>query len=303
MSGTRTLKTLALQSYPTWASGKVREIFDLGDEFLFVATDRVSAFDVILPSLIPGKGRTLTSISRLWFDQTAAIVPNHVVSCSLDTLELLPEEREALEGRSMIVRKADRIDVECVVRRRLAGSGFEEYRTAGTLAGNPLPAGLHAGDPLPELRFTPATKNDSGHDINISVADLRQEVGQNLAELLETTSKALFLHAERIAGRAGFVLADSKFEFGFVNNELTLIDEALTPDSSRYWRADELESGSSPHGYDKQVIRDWLLASGWNREPPAPELPTDIVELAASRYAEVLERLRQTIDQPTEDRE
>lgn len=294
MTDTTAVGEIALRNYPRWQSGKVREIFDLGDRFLFVASDRVSAFDVILPSLIPGKGKLLTQISRFWFEETRAIAPNHVVSFELGDLDLDASEREQLEGRSMVVRKADRIDIECVVRSRLAGSGFEEYRRHGTLAGEPLAAGLSAGDALPELRFTPATKNDQGHDENISVDTMREMIGKNLTELLETTSKALFRHAHAVAGRAGFALADSKFEFGFIDANLALIDEVLTPDSSRYWKLDELSPGSSPQGYDKQVIRDWLLSTGWDREPPAPGLAGQIIEQARGRYAEVLERLQAT---------
>ena len=288
------VRDVELARYPKWRSGKVREIFDLGDRLLFVATDRVSAFDVILPDAIPGKGILLTQMSRFWFDQTAHIVPNHVHAFELDALELESAERDALEGRSMIVDKAARIDVECVVRARLAGSGWEEYRRHGTLAGVALPPELNAGDRLPELRFTPATKNDAGHDENISTDVLREHLGRNLAELLEVTSKALFTHAERVAQRAGFILADTKFEFGFVAGKLALIDEVLTPDSSRYWDSSELEPGSAPQGYDKQVIRNWLLESGWDREPPAPSLPAEVIETARDRYAEVLRRLQET---------
>lgn len=283
---------ISLAAYPKLRSGKVREIFDLDDRLLFVATDRVSAFDVILPNLIPGKGRLLTEISRFWFERTHHLVPNHLVTCSLDGLDLTRDERVQLEGRSMLVRKAERIDIECVVRSRLAGSGWVEYREHGTLAGEPLAAGLREGDALPELRFTPATKNDAGHDENISTGELASMVGEGRARALEETSKILFSFASRLAEHAGFVLADSKFEFGLVDGRLTLIDEALTPDSSRYWNIADIEPGHPPQGYDKQVIRNWLLESGWDREPPAPELPDDIVSLARERYAEVLRRLR-----------
>lgn len=292
MTDAHPLADLTLESYRKVRSGKVREIFDLGEHLLFVATDRVSAFDVILPNLIPGKGRLLTEISRFWFEQTRSIVPNHLVTCSLDGLALSADERERLEGRSMVVRKAERIDVECVVRARLAGSGWAEYREHGTLAGEPLPTGLREGDTLPELRFTPATKNDAGHDENISIGELVSTVGEGRAAELEETSTALFAFAARLAGRAGFALADSKFEFGLIDGQLTLIDEALTPDSSRYWNIDDLRPGQPPQGFDKQVIRNWLLESGWDREPPAPELPEAIIDLARERYAEVLRRLR-----------
>lgn len=298
MTGDAALRDIDLAHYPRWRSGKVREIFDLGDSLLFVATDRVSAFDVILPDAIPDKGVLLTQLSRFWFNQTRHIVPNHVVTFELDGLNLEDEERERLEGRSMVVQKAERIDVECVVRARLAGSGWEEYRRHGTLAGDPLPEGLHPGDRLPELRFTPATKNDAGHDENISIDVLRERVGRNLSELLGVTSKALFSHAEGIAARAGFTIADTKLEFGFSDGRLTLIDELLTPDSSRYWDLNELEPGSTPQGFDKQVIRNWLLQSGWDREPPAPPLPAGIIETARSRYAEVLARLHRATEKP-----
>ena len=294
------LEHIELQNYPSWASGKVREIFDLGDRLLFVATDRVSAFDVILPNLIPGKGSLLTAISRYWFDQTARICRNHVISYGLDGIDLTTDERRRLAGRAMQVKKAERIDIECVVRGRLAGSGWEQYRNNGTLAGEPLPAGLEAGDALPELRFTPATKNDTGHDENISLSAMREQVGTNLAALLETTSKALFLYAQRTAERAGFLIADTKFEFGFINGELALIDEVLTPDSSRYWNIADVKPGSAPQGFDKQVIRDWLLRSGWDKSPPAPELPADIIEQARQRYAGVLRRLEANESTATE---
>ncbi len=284
---------ISLAGYPKLRSGKVREIFDLGDRLLFVATDRVSAFDVILPNLIPGKGQLLTEISRFWFERTRDIVPNHLITTSLAGLDLGASERDQLGGRSMIVRKAERIDIECVIRARLAGSGWVEYQERGTLAGEPLPAGLREGDALPELRFTPAKKNDAGHDENISTTEMTSTVGEGLARELEDTSKHLFDFAARLAERAGFALADTKFEFGLIDGQLTLIDEALTPDSSRYWNLVDIEPGRPPQGYDKQVIRNWLLDSGWDREPPAPELPDDIVDLARARYAEVLRRLRE----------
>lgn len=283
---------IELRHLQRWRSGKVREIFDLGERLLFVATDRVSAFDVILPTLIPDKGRLLTGISRFWFEQTATVVPNHVETYELDELELTTTEREMLDGRSMIVRKANRMDIECVVRGHMAGSGWEEYRKRGTLAGERLPSGLSAGDPLPEVRFTPAIKNDAGHDENISIDQLRSLVGVDMAATLEVASRKLFELAQGIASRAGFVIADTKFEFGFIDGQLVLIDEVLTPDSSRYWNATDMAAGAPPQGYDKQVIRDWLIESGWNRQPPAPEIPADIIALARRRYADVLDRLQ-----------
>ena len=285
---------ITLQNYPIWRSGKVRDIFDLGERLLFVATDRVSAFDVILPTLIPGKGELLTAISHFWFDATRPVISNHVHSFEIDELDLAPAERELLTGRSMIVRKADRIDIECVVRSRLAGSGWEEYRRHDTLAGETLPSGLRAGDSLPEPRFTPAIKNDAGHDENIPNDTLRNMVGADLASRLQASSLELFRLAQVIAGDAGFVIAETKCEFGFIDGELVLIYEFLTPDSSRYWNRADITPGAPPQGYDKQVIRDWLIESGWDREPPAPELPIEIVSKAQRRYADVLGRLQAT---------
>lgn len=285
---------LSLAQYPLWRRGKVRDIFDAGDLLIFVATDRVSAFDVILPNLIPGKGQVLTDISRYWFDATEHLCPNHVVAYDIARLNLDQNEANALRGRTMQVRKAERIDVECVVRARLAGSGWSEYQDTGSLAGEPLPKGLSLGDALPDVRFTPATKNDTGHDINISRAALKSMIGEDLAQRLEQLALTIFNHARIIAGEAGFILADTKFEFGFIDGELTLIDEVLTPDSSRYWDASTFRSGEAPPGFDKQAIRDWLVASGWNKEPPAPILPTDIVDAAVERYTLVRDRLRHT---------
>jgi phosphoribosylaminoimidazole-succinocarboxamide synthase len=277
--------------FPLFRRGKVRDVFDLGDQLLIVATDRLSAFDVVLPTPIPGKGRILTSISEFWFDQTEEIVPNHRSGSSLEALGLDAEALGMLDGRASIVRKAERIDIECVVRGNIAGSGWKEYASAGTLAGKPLPEGLRRGDELPAPQFTPAAKNDTGHDENISIEQLRSVVGREMADDLETTSLELFGFARELALKAGFVLADTKFEFGLIDGQLTLIDEALTPDSSRYWDVASWTPGTEPPSFDKQVIRDWLEASGWNKEAPGPVLPDLIVESARQKYAEVLDRL------------
>ena len=282
---------VTLSRYPLWRRGKVRDIFDADDRLIIVATDRVSAFDVVLPNLIPGKGRILTEISRFWFGETRHICRNHVIAFDVAALEVSEDEAKLLQGRVMQVHKADRIDIECVVRARLGGSGWDEYQKRGTLANEPVPAGLSKGDELPDLRFTPATKNDSGHDINISRRELASEIGTELADTLEQLSLDIFRHASDVARSAGFVLADSKFEFGFIDDEIAIIDEVLTPDSSRYWDARSLAPGASPPGYDKQVIRDWLLSTDWNREPPAPELPLEIIQTATQRYELVRERL------------
>jgi len=279
--------------FPAYRRGKVRDVFDLGDRLLIVATDRLSAFDVVLPTAIPGKGALLTAISDFWFDRTEGILPNHRTGESLDELGISVDQRSLLQGRSTIVNKAERIDIECVVRGHLAGSGWKEYQSFGTLAGESLPPGFRRGDQLPDLRFTPAVKNDDGHDENISRARLADQIGQDLATRLERTSVDLFASARSIAADAGFVLADTKFEFGFIGGELTLIDEALTPDSSRYWDIATWSPGTEPPSFDKQVVRDWLEASGWNKESPGPELPPEIVGATREKYSEVLRRLTQ----------
>ena len=283
--------TVSLRHYPRPRSGKVRDLFDLGDALLIVATDRLSAFDVILPTPIPGKGRILTAISDFWFDRTTDILPNHRTGRSLDDLDLLDDERTLLEGRSAIVRKAARIDIECVVRGYLAGSGWKEYEASGTLAGIGLPAGLQPGAQLPEPAFTPAIKNDAGHDQNISRSVLADLVGRDVALLLEARSVELYERGSAIAARAGFTLADTKFEFGWIDRQLTLIDEALTPDSSRYWDMRMRAPNAEPASFDKQIVRDWLETTGWNKMAPGPALPPSIVSRTRGRYRDVLERL------------
>jgi phosphoribosylaminoimidazole-succinocarboxamide synthase len=282
---------VSLRHYPPHRSGKVRELFDLGDALLIVATDRLSAFDVILPTPIPGKGRILSAISDFWFDRTMDIIPNHRMDRSLDDLNLLGDERTLLEGRSSIVRKAARIDIECVVRGYLAGSGWKEYEASGTLAGIGLPLGLSTGAQLPEPAFTPAVKNDAGHDQNISRSVLADLVGRDVAQLLEARSLDLYERGSEIAARAGFTLADTKFEFGWVDEQLTLIDEALTPDSSRYWDITAPELDRKPASFDKQIVRDWLETTGWNKMAPGPAFPPSIVNRTRGRYRDVLERL------------
>ncbi len=282
----------ALSGYPLVHSGKVRDTYDLGSELLMIATDRISAFDVIMPQGIPGKGQALTQLSRFWFDQTRDLASNHLVTTDLVSLSNLSDrERELLDDRSMIVRKAERIDYECVVRGYLAGSGWNEYRSHGTVAGLPLPAGLLDSSKLPEAIFTPAVKNDQGHDENISVAELRNRIGAELTDELERRSIALFTFASDLARERGIVIADTKFEFGFVDGELIVIDEMLTPDSSRFWDAEAYDPGHAQASFDKQYLRDWLLDSGWNREPPAPDLPAEVIEGTQRRYQEAVARL------------
>lgn len=280
-----------LQHYPLIRSGKVRDIYDAGDRLLLVASDRLSAFDVILPTTIPGKGIILTGISEFWFGQTRHIVPNHLVSTDVESLDVTDEDKDYLRGRTMIARRAERIDIECVVRGYLAGSGVKEYAASGTLAGEPLPSGLRRGDRLPEPRFTPAMKIDTGHDENVSRAQLARVVGPELAAELEDVSLRIYEFASDLAREAGIILADTKFEFGYIDGTLTLIDELLTPDSSRYWEASEVVPGEEPPSFDKQIVRNWLETQDWDKTPPGPEIPADIVERTRARYQEVFDRI------------
>jgi phosphoribosylaminoimidazole-succinocarboxamide synthase len=272
--------------------GKARDTYVLDDALLMVASDRISAFDVVLPTPIPGKGVILTQLSRFWFALTEKIVPNHVISADFAEFppELTPYEAR-LAGRAMLVRRAERIDVECVVRGYLAGSAWSEYVRNGTMAGEPLPPGMRHADRLPRPIFTPAAKNDAGHDENLSVSALRETIGAELAARLESTSLALYAFASDHAARRGIILADTKFEFGWIDGELRLIDEILTPDSSRFWDAAGYEPGHEQPSFDKQYVRDWLAQSGWNKEPPGPELPPDVVAGTVARYREAYERL------------
>jgi phosphoribosylaminoimidazole-succinocarboxamide synthase len=286
-----TMDRAELVGIPVFRRGKVRDTFDLGDgTLLMVASDRISAFDVVLPTPIPDKGVVLTQMSRWWFDRTRHIVPNHLRE---DDPDSLPAEVPWTEWRwrSMRVARGERIDVECVVRGFLAGSGWNEYRTSGTLAGEALPPGLLEASRLPEPRFTPAMKNDTGHDENISRARLADLVGSELASQLEEVSIRLYEEAARHCEAAGILLADTKFEFGIVDSRLTLIDELLTPDSSRFWEAATWTEGRDQPSFDKQYVRDWLDASGWDRTPPGPALPSSVVEQTRARYVEAARRI------------
>ncbi len=254
-----------------------------------VASDRISAFDCVLPTPIPDKGRILTQMSRWWLERTSALVPNHLLA---DDWSLLPEGAPGgLRDRAMRVVRAERIDVECAVRGHLAGSGWKEYRERGTLAEESLPPGLGESARLPEVRFTPATKSDEGHDENISRATLRSMVGAELADRLEKVTLELFTAAVEQAAGAGMILADTKFEFGLVDGRLTLIDELLTPDSSRYWEAATWREGEPQPAFDKQYLRDWLERSGWDKRPPAPALPDEVVAMTRQRYLEAARRV------------
>ena len=275
------------------AQGKVRDIFDLGDELLIVATDRISAFDVVLPDPIPYKGEVLTKISLFWFDVLRHIVPNHFVSASeWDLPESLAAHAESLRGRFMLAKKAQVFPVECIVRGYLAGSGWKEYREYGTVCGQPLPVGLVESDRLPEPIFTPSTKAEIGlHDENITFERMVEIVGADAAERLRDVSLALYSAARDHAAGRGIIIADTKFEFGLVDGEITLIDEVLTPDSSRFWPADEYAPGQGQPSFDKQFVRDWLEATGWDKRPPAPPLPEDVITITAEKYIEAYEAI------------
>jgi phosphoribosylaminoimidazole-succinocarboxamide synthase len=275
--------------------GKVRDIYDLGEQLLIIATDRISAYDVVMPTPIPDKGRILTKISAFWFRALAEVVDNHLVTVNIDEF---PEQcrpyAEELEGRSMLVTKAKPLPVECIVRGYLSGSGWKDYERQGSVCGITLPPGLLESSSLESPIFTPSTKAERGlHDENIDFATLGEKVGTSLAEKLRELSIALYERGAAIAGQRGIIIADTKFEFGTVGDQLALIDEVLTPDSSRFWPADKYEPGRSQESFDKQYLRDYLDQSGWNHKPPAPQLPDEVVQNTRARYLEALERLTQ----------
>jgi phosphoribosylaminoimidazole-succinocarboxamide synthase len=273
-------------------SGKVREIFDLDDRLLIVATDRISAFDVIMPNGIPRKGEVLTQISYFWFEQTAAFQPNHLVSRGDDPLPPnLALFAAQLAGRSMMVKKTQPLAIECVVRGYLAGSGWKEYRQNQTVCGIQLPSGLVESSELPTPIFTPATKAESGHDENIPFERAAEIVGPAIAEEARAASLKLYGFARDYARQRGIIIADTKFEFGLVDGKLILIDEALTPDSSRFWPADQYQPGKAQPSFDKQFVRDYLERLDWNKTPPGPALPPEVVAHTEAKYLEAYERL------------
>ncbi len=277
---------------PRFGIGKVRDTYDLGERLLMVTTDRLSAFDCMLPNGIPGKGEVLTRLSAFWFDRTKDIVPNHLISTDVaDLPDAVQAQRDQLAGRFMIVRKAKRIDFECVVRGYLAGSGWQEYQQSGMVGGIALPQGLRQADKLDEPIFTPARKNDAGHDENISLEQMKNVVGEDLGQALADTSLAIYRAAASYALDRGIIIADTKMEFGLLDSNLLLIDELLTPDSSRFWAMGDYTPGGSPPSFDKQYVRDWLERSGWSKQPPAPELPPEVVAGTSARYREALEWL------------
>ena len=278
--------------------GKVRDVYDLGDRLLIVATDRVSAFDVVLPNGIPDKGRVLTQMSAYWFENTEGVVPNHMIRVidSTDNPDIPVALGPDFIGRTMLVRKTVPVKLEAIVRGYLSGSGWKDYQRSGTVCGIPLPAGLRESDALPEAIFTPSTKADEGHDENISYEQAVGIVGADVANTVKVRSMSLYMYGMERARQRGFIIADTKFEFGMVRNEqgedeAILIDEALTPDSSRFWDVAIYQPGQAQPSFDKQPLRDWLESTGWDKTPPAPAMPSEVVALLQERYAQGYERI------------
>lgn len=291
-----TLLTIDIPGLKKLRSGKVREIFDLGDTLLFLATDRISAFDVIMPTGIPLKGRVLSSISKFWFEKIAHIIPNHVLTTEFAGFPAqLQSYRRQLEGRAMIVRKCKPLAVECIVRGYLAGSGWKEYKQSQSVCGVKLPAGLLESSELPEPIFTPSTKAESGHDINISYQQAIDLLGQKLAARVHDASLAIYKWARAFARERGIIIADTKFEFGLLpDGEVILIDEVLTPDSSRFWPASEYKPGRGQPSFDKQFVRDYLETLDWDKTPPGPVLPAEIVAKTSEKYLEAYRQITGT---------
>lgn len=283
----------ALSGLRLFNRGKVRDIYDLGDNLLLVATDRISAFDVILPTTIPGKGKILTALSEFWFGMIKDIVPNHLITTRFDEFPAacLPH-REKLEGRSMLVKKSTPAPVECIVRGYLAGSGWKDYQNTGSVCGIPLPKGLVEASRLEQPIFTPSTKAAIGaHDVNITFDDMLTKLGKQRAQAMRDASIAIYNRANELAEHKGIIIADTKFEFGLEDDHVVLIDEVLTPDSSRFWPADGYRPGKTPESFDKQFVRDYLLSLPWDMNSPPPALPSEVVRKTQEKYAEALKRL------------
>lgn len=287
------VQELNLKELPLFKKGKVREVYDLGENLLLVTSDRISAYDVVLPDGIPWKGRVLTALSCFWFDQIKETVKHHVISSKIDDLPSSIQKYHAeLEGRFLIVKKTKPLPVECVVRGYLVGSGWKEYQKTGSVCGIPLPEGLKEGSKLPEPIFTPSTKADVGHDENIDEKQMIELIGAETGEKAKNLSLQIYSKAAEFALTKGIIIADTKFEFGFdQNNELIIIDEALTPDSSRFWPVDSYQEGTSPPSYDKQFVRDYLQTLDWDKEPPGPNLPKEIIQKTQEKYLDAYRQL------------
>ncbi len=286
--------TTSLAGLPPARSGKVRDIYDLGDSLLIVTTDRISAFDVVLPNGIPDKGRVLTQMTLFWLERFGDLVANHLITAEVDQMPAVIRDdpgAERLRGRSMLVRKAEVVPIECIARGYLVGSGWAEYRRSGAVCGHKLPEGLEQAAQLPTPILTPSTKAEEGHDLNITRAQMVEIVGEETGRRLETLTLTLYASAAEYARERGIIIADTKFEFGRLGGEVILIDEALTPDSSRFWPADAWRTGSNPPSYDKQFVRDYLETLDWNKEPPGPALPEEVVLRTRDKYLEAYERL------------
>jgi phosphoribosylaminoimidazole-succinocarboxamide synthase len=291
-SNMQAISKTALKSFPLIARGKVRDIYDLNQQVLLVATDRLSAFDVVFNEPIPYKGQVLTQLAVYWFEKTRAILPNHLISAAIDTVPgLTSTEREVLRGRAMLVKKGEVIPIECVVRGYLAGSGLKEYRQHGTVTGIELPSGLVESSKLPEPIFTPTTKESAGHDRPITFNEMADLVGADLASQLREYSLKLYQFAAGLSKAAGIILADTKFEFAWVNGELTVVDEIFTPDSSRFWPVDQYTPGQPQPSFDKQYVRDYLETLGWDKKPPAPALPEAVIAKTSEKYLEAYRRI------------
>jgi phosphoribosylaminoimidazole-succinocarboxamide synthase len=286
--------TTALERVPKVRTGKVRDVYDLGESLLIVTTDRISAFDVVMPNGIPDKGRVLTQMTLFWLGHFGDLVANHLITAEVDEMPTAVRDdpqAELLRGRSMLVRKAKVAPVECIARGYLVGSGWAEYRRNGSVCGHRLPSGLEQASKLPKPLFTPSTKADEGHDMNITRDQMAEIVGAERSKKLEELTLALYSNAADYASERGIIIADTKFEFGTVGREVILIDEVLTPDSSRFWPAEAWKTGANPPSFDKQYLRDYLETLDWKKEPPGPELPAEVIERTRAKYVEALERL------------
>jgi phosphoribosylaminoimidazole-succinocarboxamide synthase len=287
-----TIKSIELKGVPFFKRGKVREVYDLGDSLLIISTDRISCFDVILPTPIPEKGRVLTEISKFWFGLTKNIIENHLITADVDQYpQELSEYKDMLKGRSMLVKKAKPLPVECIVRGYLSGSGWKDYKKTGSVCGIRLPDGLQESDMLPEVIFTPSTKADVGHDENVSQDYVEQQIGKETADKIKEISIAVYTKARDYAQKQGIIIADTKFEFGMIGDKIILIDEVLTPDSSRFWPKDQYSPGKSQPSFDKQFVRDYLETLDWDKTPPGPELPEEIVNKTTEKYKQALDIL------------
>ncbi len=280
--------SIDIKGVPLFKSGKVRNVYDLGDKLLFVVSDRISAFDVVMPAGIPNKGRVLNLISAFWFGKTADIVENHMITTDMDSIvesyPVLEKYRSMLDGRCMLVKKAEPIPVECIVRGYISGSGWSDYKATGKVSGIQLPKGLRNSDKLEEPIFTPSTKAEEGHDMNITQDEMKREVGEEVFDLLKKKSLEVYKMAEKFAATKGIIIADTKFEFGKIDGRIVLMDEALTPDSSRFWPKNDYEPGRQQKSFDKQFLRDYLETLDWDKTPPGPDLPRDIINKTMEKY-------------------